>query len=303
MTSCWLLHLVTSFAVQELAANLQQNEVAAMEFQIEEFDPYIFVIHLEGGGGPLRIHARWFDGSEEAKMKLDRVLSARLNKEMPFIEWLRIFDLDYLGAGAVTKEYLPMPEKVDPPEKKHTKAWLAIDGVKGDWEVRRTSCKDWEMPFDELHEDVYTLLGARNLTMLCEEYLREYLLTHFDILPSDKMSLAQLKEVLRAGGQEALAPGEFETNENFTNVIFRDIHGQLHQFEFTPKQALIVRELALSSDPLGERDDDLLSLVEGKAEFRNLFKEHPAWKTFVIKTPQTQPTRRRLSGKLLRNLP
>jgi|688.fasta_scaffold02002_3 hypothetical protein len=75
-----------------------------MKFEVEEFDPYIFVIHLDGGGGPLRIHARWYDGSVTAKKKLELALSARLNKEMPFIEWLKKNDLDFLGAGAPTRK-------------------------------------------------------------------------------------------------------------------------------------------------------------------------------------------------------
>lgn len=261
-----------------------------MDYEIEEFDPFIFVI--KQNGIRLRIFARWYDGSEHSKAVLENAISGRCN---PFAKWLSKFNLEFLGVSPLTAEYFPSTEVVDPPEVVALLAWLANDGVKGHWDSSRAGCKAWKLPFDELHEDTYTLLGSQELTLLPEEYIREYLLNEFNILPSDNISLARLKCLLEGTDQGELAVGEYEANPDFTSVKFRTKSGEKYRFEFKVKQAIVVKELASSVDPLGELDSDLLALIPSLGEMRHLFKGHPAWGTFIVETSR-DPLRRKLDA-------
>ncbi len=123
-------------------------------------------------------------------------MAARTNSES-FAKWLSDFNLEFLGIPAITAQHFPNLEVIDPPEVKALKTWLAIDGVKGYWDSYRAGAKIWNLPFDGIHEDVYVLLGARNLTMVSGEELYEFLFTIFGILPSDNINLAVLKKVLQ----------------------------------------------------------------------------------------------------------
>jgi predicted DNA-binding transcriptional regulator AlpA len=115
-----------------------------------------------------------------------------------------------------------MLDVVDPPEVKRTKAWLAIDGVKGDWEVRRASCKDWKLPFDDLHEDVYTLLAVRNLTLAPMEYISEFLFNVFGVLPSEKLTLKKLRQQLQQREIEEISRRDLIKLSGITSQALND---------------------------------------------------------------------------------
>jgi|694.fasta_scaffold00110_88 hypothetical protein len=270
-----------------------------MDYMIEEFDPYIFALHQNGMW--LRIHASWYDGSELANAKLEAAISSRKNRELKFHRWLEKFHLVFLGTGPNVSKYVPSLQVVDPPQVKYLRKWLEIDGVKGDWENNRAGCKAWKLQFDELHEDVYTLLGAHGLTLLCEEHLKEYLLEHFQIIPSDNVNLGGLRELLRIDSIR-LMPSEYEASDDYTTVEFCDETGQLIKFSFNDKQAKVVSILANSKYPVLDRDllDSLSDEQSVGARLRDLFKTGSgknAWNSFIVPDAETKPARRKLAGR------
>jgi hypothetical protein len=169
-------------------------EYPNMDHLIESFSPYIFVI--EQNGTRLKILASWYDGSDRAKATLKEAIDST-SKVIPFVAWLRKFGLDFIGPAGATEDTFLSLKASDPPPVRSTKEWLSIDGVKGDWEARRASCKDWKLPFDKLHEDLYTLMAVRKLTLASTEEIQEFLFTVFGILPSQEITLETLKQYLQ----------------------------------------------------------------------------------------------------------
>jgi hypothetical protein len=93
-------------------------------------------------------------------------------------------------------------EIVDPPELVELKAWLSLDGIKGDWTHRIQTAKIWRLEVDKRHRNIaflITLLFGEDLDAFS---FRVYLFQKHNILPGDDVDLITLEQMLKSDAAE-----------------------------------------------------------------------------------------------------
>src|ERR1700722_7149764 len=102
---------------------------------------------------------------------------------------------DFLGLSPTTDELKPGEQLVRNPTDVWVEDWLKIDGVKSYWFCNIQLAEEAGFNVDALHRDIATLLGSV-LKSDCEQAITDYLFDKHGILPSERIGLARLKDVL-----------------------------------------------------------------------------------------------------------
>ncbi len=100
------------------------------------------------------------------------------------------------------------------PDEQRVRDWLAIDGLKENWQWNLNEADFWKIPVDPIHRDIALLLGIVVGSDSVVD-IQRHLYDRHSILPSDAVTLSELLALLQkdAGGRQTPRTPKTERSE------------------------------------------------------------------------------------------